>query len=110
MNKSFIVFLSVCVLLIAGCKKVPTACMELSATSAGTGTPIDFVSCSKKALSFEWFMEGPDGAPENTQGWSDESFTHSFSVPGTYIITLNAYYDFSFTGEVSTTQETIVIN
>jgi hypothetical protein len=55
-------------------------------------------------------MNGPEGAPENNMGWSDPSFSHSFSVPGSYTITLNAYYDFSFMGEMSTIQETISVN
>lgn len=84
--------------------------MELSTTSIAAGSPVEFNSCSKHALSYEWFMEGPEGAPENAQGWSDELFNHSFSVPGTYKVTLNAYSDFSFKGERSTTQETIIIN
>ena len=98
------------VLVSLGCKKVPEACMELSANSVSTGTPLEFSSCSKKALSFEWFMSGPEGAPENNMGWSDPNFSHSFSVPGSYTITLNAYYDFSFMGEMSTVQETISVN
>lgn len=110
MSKKILLFLGLFTLLLSSCKKPPVACMELSTTNTPTGAPVEFSSCSERALSYEWFMEGPDGAPENTQGWSDEFFSHSFSVPGTYTITLNAYSDFSFTGEMSSTQETITIN
>lgn len=83
--------------------------MELSQESVGAGTPIEFVSCSEHALSWEWFIEGPDGAPENDLGWSDESFSRAFSVPGSYTVTLNAYEEFSFLGRVSTTTTTFII-
>lgn len=54
-------------------------------------------------------MSGPEGAPENDMAWSDIQFTHTFTIPGTYIVTLNAYSKFSFLGDVSTTTQTITI-
>lgn len=86
------------------------ACIETDSNSASVGTPITFTSCSKQALSFEWFMTGPSGAPENAQGWSEEIFVHSFTVPGTYLVELTAYKRYSWVGEKSTTTTTITIN
>lgn len=103
---SFTLFLS----MLAGCGKPPEACMELSSSNVVAGAPIEFTSCSKRALSFEWFIAGPDAAPENDMGWSDPQFSHSFSIPGTYSVTLNAYHDFSLTGDVSTIQENFTVN
>jgi len=54
-------------------------------------------------------MSGPAGAPENTMGWSDAQFTHTFTVTGTYIVTLKAYSKFSFMGEMSETTQTITV-
>lgn len=70
---------------------------------------MNFTSCSKHTLSQDWFMSGPAGAPENTMGWSDAHFTHTFTMAGTYVVTLNAYSKFSFMGDVSTTTQTITI-
>jgi hypothetical protein len=92
------------------CEKPLTACIELEKTSATVGEEVPFQSCSENALSIEWFMEGPEEAPENSQGWSDIFFTHSFTVPGEYIITLNAYDNFSFLGEKKTVTKTLTIN
>lgn len=110
MNKNIFLIFSLFTLLFSSCKKEPEACIELSANSAGVGVPVEFMSCSKRALSYEWFISGPSIAPENNQGWSDEVFSHAFSVAGTYTITLNAYQDFSFTGNRSVTQTALVIN
>jgi hypothetical protein len=92
------------------CNKSPEACIELESASTSVGKSTTFVSCSENALSYEWFMQGPEGAPENTLGWSDEKFEHVFTVPGSYEITLNAYYKFSFLGEKSTTKATLSVN
>ena len=107
---NFYLIVTFCSLIIIGCRRPPEVCMELSAESTFAGTPIQFASCSKRALSFEWFMDGPDGAPENIRGWSDESFSHSFTVPGSYVITLNVSRNFSFTGDKATLQKTIRVN
>lgn len=98
------------ILSLSACKKEPVACIEVDNTSISVGTPVTFTSCSENALSFEWYMDGPTGAPENSQGWSDPQIIHSFTVPGTYTVTLNAYDDFSFLGEVSTAKITMNIN
>ncbi len=110
MNKKIFLIAGFSSLLLFSCKKPPTACMEMSATAVNNATPIEFTSCSENALSFEWDMRGPEGAPENFLGWSDEIFTHKFTVPGTYTVTLHAYENFSFTGEFSTAEATVVIN
>jgi len=95
---------------VSSCKKTPEPCIEMSTSVAPTGQDVIFTSCSEKALSYEWFMTGPTGAPENNLGWSDPQFTHSFTVPGTYTISLTAYEDFSWLGEYASTETTIVIN
>ena len=78
-------------------------------TTVSVGTPVTFTSCSKRALSYEWFMAGPASAPENSIGWSDEVITHSFSVSGTYTITLNVYNKFGYIGDKATTTATLVV-
>ena len=95
--------------LLFGCNKPPKACIEIDQPTASVGTTVTFTSCSKKALSFEWFMSGPAGAPENTKGWSDEVITNVFTVPGTYTVTLTAYKKFSFLGESATAEATLTI-
>lgn len=109
MNKKIFLVFGLFTPLFFSCKKQPEACIELSANTAGIGVPVEFTSCSKRALSYEWFISGPSGAPENNQGWSDEVFSHAFSVTGTYTITLNAYQDFSFTGDRAVAQTALVI-
>ncbi|MDA7803838.1 hypothetical protein N8987_04610 [Crocinitomix sp.] len=110
MNKKVIFLLPLLTLLIYSCEKAPEACMELGATITTVGTAIEFKSCSENALSIEWYIEGPEDAPENDLGWSDISFTHAFSMVGSYTVTLHAYEKFSFMGERSTVEETIVVN
>lgn len=97
-------------LLFVACNKPPEACIDNGQTTASVGTPVSFTSCSKRALSQDWYMSGPAGAPENTMAWSDIQFTHTFTIPGTYVVTLNAYSKFSFLGDVSTTTQTVTIN
>lgn len=84
--------------------------MEISSTSASVGQVVEFTSCSKKALSYEWFISGPAAAPENDLGWSDPYFTNTFSVSGTYTISLTAYENFSFLGRRTTIEKTLIIN
>jgi len=97
-------------LFLVGCKKPTEACMELSTTSTSVGTPIEFTSCSENALSYEWFIEGPVDAPENEMGWSDPYFSNTFTVSGSYVITLHAYSNFSFLGERSTIEQSFSVN
>jgi hypothetical protein len=94
---------------LTACNKPPEACIDNGQQTATVGSPVNFTSCSKRTLSQDWFMSGPPGAPENTMGWSDAHFTHTFTVAGTYTVTLNAYSKFSFMGDVSTTTQTITI-
>jgi hypothetical protein len=95
--------------ILVGCNKPPTACIEIDQTTVTPGTTVTLTSCSKKALSYEWFMSGPAGAPENTKGWSDEVITNAFTVPGTYTVSLTAYKRYSFLGESSTAEATITV-
>jgi len=97
------------VLGFVGCNKPPKACIEMDQTTVGVGVPVTFTSCSKRALSYEWFMDGPPPAPENSQGWSDPQIIHSFSVAGTYTITLNVYSKFGFAGDKATATATLVV-
>ena len=100
----------VCVALLSSCHKPPKPCIEVSTETAVVGAPVTFTSCSKKALSYEWHMEGPAGAPENSLGWSEIQFNHSFTVPGTYNVTLIAYKKFSWLGDSASTTSQIIIN
>lgn len=106
MSKIFTI--GIVILVFTSCNKMPVACIEAPST-ANVGTPVTFRSCSEKNLSQDWFMSGPNGAPENTMGWSDIEFTHTFTVPGSYTVTLNAYSKFSFLGEVNTTTLNLVV-
>ena len=97
-------------LTFGGCNKPPKPCMEIDQTTVSVGVPVTFTSyCSKRGLSYEWFMDGPPTAPENALGWSDELIIHAFTVPGTYTITLNVYSKFGYIGEMATTTETLVV-
>jgi len=106
--KQFLLIVVLPVYLTA-CNKPPEACIETDMETASVGAPVTFSSCSKRALSQDWFMTGPAGAPENTMGWSDASFTHSFTVAGTYEIRLNAYSKFSFMGDVNTATQSFTV-
>jgi len=97
------------ILGLVGCNKPPKPCIEMDQTTVSIGTPVTFTSCSKRALSFEWFMDGPTAAPENLMGWSDEIITHTFSVSGTYTITLNVYSKFGYIGDMESTTATLVV-
>ena len=108
MHKSFWITLLV-TLFVVGCNKPPTACIEMDQTTVGVGTEVTFTSCSERALSFEWFMEGPEGAPENSMGWSDAVIKHSFSVAGNYTILLNTYNKYSSTGDKASTTATLTV-
>lgn len=110
MKSKIYLFIGVISLFILSCKKPPQACIEISATNVNAGTEIEFSSCSEHALSFEWFMEGPEGAPENSLGWSDEYFVHSFSVPGQYTVIFTAYEKFSFLGDSETVEASITVH
>lgn len=110
MTKKFYFLIVLSVFVLSGCKKPPVACMELSSNNVSVGTTVEFTSCSKKALSYEWFITGPAGAPENSKGWSDEYFTNTFTVSGKYTVTLTAYEDFSFLGRSTTITGTISVN
>ena len=105
MSKKILLFSSLFTLLLFSCNKPPLACMELSTNNASVGSVVEFTSCSEHALSYEWFIESSD----TLFGRSDQFFTHAFTTAGTYTITLNAYSDFSFVGETSSTTETLVI-
>jgi plastocyanin len=97
-------------ILFLACNRPPEACIDNAQTSVAAGTPVTFTSCSKRTLSQDWYIDGPVGAPEDTMAWSDAQFTHTFTVPGSYTVTLNAYSKFSFLGDVSTTTQSVTIN
>ena len=105
---TFILFLA---LIFTACKKDPIPCMEIDNENPAVGVPVTInMNCSKKTISHEFFMEGPVGAPENSMGWSEHQFTHTFTIPGTYTVILNAYNDFSFLGDMESTTRTITVN
>ena len=103
-------FIGLLAISFSACEKPLTACIDIESTTVSTDQPVLFKSCSENAISLEWYMEGPDGAPENGRGWSDFEITNTFTVPGTYKITLNTYDDFSFLGEKQTAIETLTVN
>ena len=109
MLKHFLLIAALPVYLTA-CNRPPEACIQTDMESAAVGTPVTFTSCSKRALSQDWFMTGPDSAAENSMGWSDASFTHTFTMPGTYEVRLNAYSKFSFMGDVRSTTQSFTVN
>ncbi len=79
-------------------------------TSISVNESITFSSCSTNVLSYDWRIKGPDTAPENNKGWSDRVFTNTFSVPGSYTVTLTVYSDFSFQGESDQTSANFLVN
>lgn len=92
------------------CKKEIKACIEMDNTSISVGQSITFTSCSTNEISYWWEIKGPDTAPENTKAWSDKVFTNKFSVAGSYTVTLKAYSDFSFQGNMAETSESFSVN
>lgn len=94
---------------VQSCNRPPEACIEISSNSAAVNTPITFKSCSKRALSQDWYFSGPANAPENDSAYSDLEFSHAFTVPGNYTVTLNAYSKFSFLGDVNSTSLDFII-
>lgn len=81
------------------CKKEVTACIDVEGYVYNAGSPVTFTSCSKNELSYDWRMSGPVDAPENSRGWSDPVIVNTFTIPGSYSITLNTYSNFSLLGE-----------
>lgn len=100
----------VSVSFLFSCKKEVTACIDLDGYTYNTGIPVTFTSCSKNELSYDWRMTGPEGAPENTRGWSDPVITNTFTVPGAYKVTLNTYSKFSLLGESASVTLDFTIN
>lgn len=109
MAKKFYFIIVLSVFVLNSCKKPPVACVELSSNHVSVGRTVEYTSCSKKALSHEWFITGPV-ASENSKGWSEEYFTDTFTVSGNYTVTLTAYEDFSFLGRSTTIIGTISLN
>lgn len=109
--KKILIVLSVfSILLMTSCKKNPEACMEVSSTNVTVGEEVTFTSCSKDALSYDWYFVGPVGAPENNIGNSEITFTHQFSTSGTYTVKHVAFEKFSFLGKSDTTETVVVVN
>jgi PKD domain len=99
------------VISMVSCNKPPEACITVDNKSAAAGTAVTFSSsCSKRALSYIWTIEGPVGAAENNIQFSEESFTRAFAVQGSYTITLDAYQKFSWGGQTASTTETVTVN
>ena len=99
-----------CCLILSACKKSPVACIEVDNDVVTTGTAVTFRTCSKKALSYQWYMTGPTGAPENDKAWSEIEFSNTFTVAGSYTVSLTAYQKYSWLGESNTTETIITVN
>ena len=96
--------------IAVGCNKPPEACIEMEPSSAAVGEPIEFKSCSKRALSYLWTFEGPDSAAVNDTARSESVITMSFDMPGNYTVYLEAYKKYSWLGESSTATASFTIN
>lgn len=96
-------------LILFSCNKPPEACIQVDQDVVAVGTPVTLTSCSERALSYIWSMQGPVGAPENNIQWSEEVVTRSFSVPGTYTVTLEAYKKYSWIGDMASATTTITV-
>ncbi|HIP35372.1 MAG TPA: hypothetical protein EYG85_00780 [Crocinitomix sp.] len=103
---TFLIFTSI----FFSCKKDLEACIESDKSSVSVGQSITFTSCSTGELSYWWEIKGPATAPENDKAWSDRVFTNTFSVAGSYTVSLKIYSDFSFQGEVKETSTTFSVN
>ena len=93
------------------CKKEPSSCFDIDNENPSVGSVVTFNnSCSQNAISQDWYMQGPSGAPENLRKWSEIEFTNAFTVSGEYIITCTVYNDFSWLGDRSVGKKTITVN
>ena len=110
MNKPLLVFALILATTLVSCKKKLTACIEMESTTFSVGQEVTFTSCSENVISYDWRISGPSSAPENMKGWSDRIITNSFSVPGSYTITLSTFDDFSLMGNKETESKTFTIN
>jgi hypothetical protein len=108
--KKILFFSLVCAFVLSSCKKDLTSCIELDSKSVSIGQTINFTSCSQSELSYSWTIAGPVGAPENEKGWSDRMFSHTFTVAGSYTVTLDTYSEFSLLGEKETSTATFSVN
>ncbi len=108
--KKIIFFSLLSVLSLGSCKKELTSCIEMDSSSISSGQTINFTSCSENELSYDWRISGPVGAPENDKGWSDRVFSNTFTVPGSYTVTLNTYSKFSLLGENKTSSANFSVN
>jgi hypothetical protein len=97
-------------LLISSCNKEPEACIEVNQSSVAVGGDIEFRSCSKRALSFIWTFNGPDGASANDIQRSEEWFTFQFDTVGTYQVSLQAFYRYSWLGAWDSASTTVTVN
>ncbi len=68
------------------CQKDPIACFNVSDTNPYVGDSVKFTNCSTGADSYQWDFD--DGT---TSG--QESETHAYNSPGTYIVSLLAIAD-----------------
>ena len=97
--------------MATSCKKPVNACIEVSSNSAAVDEEITFSSqCTENALSYLLSFEGPAGAAENNMQRSESLYQFSFGTAGNYKVTLEAYQNYSWVGEVDSTSTTITIN
>ncbi|MEX1002145.1 MAG: PKD domain-containing protein [Crocinitomicaceae bacterium] len=95
---------------VISCNKGPEACIEMDKTSANVGESIEFRSCSKRALSYIWTFQGPEGAAVNDTARSEEWFFMEFDTSGSYTVQLQAFKKYSWLGESSTASANFTIN
>ncbi|MFT4602830.1 MAG: hypothetical protein ACI857_003017 [Arenicella sp.] len=108
--KKLLLFISIIGLTMVSCKKETLACIQLDTSSANSGTPIVFTSCSEHSLSYIWSFTGPAGAPENAMQFGEPIFERAFTVPGVYTVELISYKKYSWLGDQSMATTTFTIN
>ena len=94
--KKFIAFIPVFALVFSGCIKEPTACIDTFPDSVEVFEDVTFnSSCSENAESVEWEYEDITGGGffffPTVSTSTSPSFTHNWTSPGDYTITLTTY-------------------
>jgi len=84
--------------LFASCAKKPEACVEPSASKVSVGQEITFKNCSQNADK-----SNVDYGDDKTEKGVGATFTHIYTLPGTYNVKLTATTDKDKEDEVSTT-------
>jgi len=110
MKKSILFFTLLILFTAFSCKKTLTSCIQVDQDTYSVGEVVTLTSCSTNELSYDWRIKGPENAPESLKGWSDKVITNTFTIPGSYTVTLNTYSKFSFQGDNETSTKVLTIN